>query len=177
MKARAILAGVLVLGVTLGVASASQSNEPAYPAGWHESRARLVPELLMPREVVSVGNFAMRPGGGGNCGREPSASIRRMRPGDALVTVQEYEVTARMRSHFRRTYPAGLPRLDGSTLSPPVGTDRAAVGAVRYATIPFSIGGRAFEALVYADAPDAGLRAEIQQTLGNLELDSNGPRV
>ncbi len=69
-----------------------------FPPAGSAPRPGSVP-LLMPRERISVGTFPMAVGGGGNCGREPIASIRRMRPGDALVSVQEYAVTAKMRRH------------------------------------------------------------------------------
>ena len=73
------------------------------PAGWHRSRARLVPKLLMPREILSVGTSQMPVGQGGSCGREPTAAIERMQPGDALVSIQEYTVTAAMRSRLGGT--------------------------------------------------------------------------
>src|ERR1700709_2493718 len=59
----------------------------------------------MPRADLGR-HFPMAVGGGGNCGREPVASIRRMGPGDALVSIQEYVVTAKMRHHLTRTYMA-----------------------------------------------------------------------
>jgi hypothetical protein len=131
------------------------------PAGWRRSPARLVPHLLMPRERISVATFPMAVGGGGNCGREPVASIRRMRPGDALVSIQEYAVSAKMRRHLTRAFPdrttARLADLGG--------------GPIYWATIPFSTHGRAFEALVYsAGRPSPQRRAQIDSLLTGLPL-------
>jgi hypothetical protein len=141
----------------------------AIPPGWHPSRARLVPELLAPREVVSLGNFGMRVGGGGNCGREPAASIARMRPGDALVSLQEVPVHPTLRSHLRRNYPPLPPHFRVSDLRRVPGAGQA--GGVRLATLAFSEDGRAFEALVYVDGAAArALRADIGSIFDGLRF-------
>jgi hypothetical protein len=132
------------------------------PDGWHVSRDRLVTDLLMPREVVSVGTFGMAPGGGGNCGREPVAALRRMGPGDALVTVQEYFVDERMRSRFRRRYPVE-PTLGRLT--------RSAEAQLYFATIPFQDQGRVFDVLVYfSGRPGPERRAEVERLLSGLDF-------
>jgi hypothetical protein len=138
------------------------------PPRWHRSRARLVPELLAPREVVSLGNFGMRVGGGGNCGREPAASIARMRPGDALVSLQEAPVHPRLRLHLRRNYPPLPPHFRVSDLRRVPG---AGPSGVRLATLAFSDDGRAFEALVYVDGAAApALRADIDSIFDGLRF-------
>jgi hypothetical protein len=120
MRRRRTAAGLAILvlataGLFGTVVSGSGSSARAFaserysfagrlPLGWQRSDARLVP-LLMPREVLSVGTFPMPVGGGGNCGREPVAAIRRMRPGDALVSIQEYVVTAALRRHLPHNFP------------------------------------------------------------------------
>jgi hypothetical protein len=155
-----------VLAAWLGLAGAldapgATAPWAGFPGGWQRSPARLVPQLSMPRERVSVGTFPMAVGGGGNCGREPVASIRRMRLGDALVSIQEYAVSAKMRRHLTVAYPA-----------------RAAVrskdlrgGPIYRATIPFSDHGRAFDALVYtAGRPSGELRDQIDELLAELPL-------
>jgi hypothetical protein len=83
-----------------GFASQRFAFSGSLPSGWNRSARRLVP-LLMPREVLSVGTAPMPVGGGGNCGREPVAAIARMRPGDVLLSIQEYVVTRRMRCSSR----------------------------------------------------------------------------
>lgn len=137
------------------------------PAGWQRSPARLVP-LLMPRERISVGTFPMAVGGGGNCDREPIASIRRMRRGDALVSIQEYVVTAKMRRHLTRTFtPRFVVRLEGLRAE----LESARGAPVYRATIPFSDRGRAFDALIYtAGRPSPRLRGEIESILAELPL-------
>ncbi len=149
------------------VESTSRASVLGLPAGWQRSPARLVP-LLMPRERISVATFPMAVGGGGNCGREPIASIRRMRPGDALVTVQEYVVTAKMRPHLTRTF---RPRFAVQVAGLRAGIHRYRHGPIFQATIPFSDRGRAFDALVYtADRPSPALRDQIDSLLSALPL-------
>jgi hypothetical protein len=133
----------------------------ALPPGWHRARALLVPNLRTPRERVSVGTFSMAPGGGGDCGREPVASIRRMRPGDALVSVQEYALTANMRHRLTRLFPARTTvRLAGR-----------GGGPIHRTTISFRDRGRAFDALVYvAGRPSPQLRDQVDSLLAGLPL-------
>jgi hypothetical protein len=146
------------------------------PAGWHRSRARLVP-LLDPREIVSLGNFAMRVGGGGDCGREPSAAIGAMGSGDALLTIQEVAVSAGLRTHLRHNFPPRPRRFDDE-LEPrtSLGSRRTA-GSMRYEKLVFSARGRAFEALVYVDGrPTPTLRADLAEILDGLRF-SPSPRT
>jgi hypothetical protein len=134
------------------------SFEGTLPAGWQRARDRLVPRLLSPREILSVGTAPMPVGGGGNCGREPVAAIRRMQPGDALITIQEYEVTARMRRHLTRAFP---PKSRVVYLR----------GSLSRETIPFGEAGRAFEALVYFAGPAIpGRRRQAESILASLRF-------
>jgi hypothetical protein len=129
-----------------------------------------VPKLLAPREVVSLGNFRMRVGGGGSCGREPAASIERMRPGDALVSIQEVPVLRKLRSLLRRSYPPLPPHLrPGDMRGVPASVGEAA-GQVRLATLSFSDRGRAFDALVYVDGPPSTAGAAIDAILSGLRI-------
>lgn len=169
-----LVTGVSGSGSSLrAVASERYSFEGRLPSGWQRSEARLVP-LIMPREVLSVGTFPMPVGGGGNCGREPIAAIRRMRPGDALVSIQEYMVTARMRPHLTRSFPPKAHQLglDGLRFGR-VGLLAGDPGVpVTYATIPFSEAGRAFDALVYLRGrPSAELRAAAADVLAGLDFE------
>jgi len=131
----------------------------------------------VPREVLSVGTFPMPVGGGGNCGREPVAAIRRMRPGDALVSIQEYEVTARMRPHLTRSFPPkarrlGLEGLRFGRLASAPGDPGDPGVAVTWGTIPFSEAGRAFDALVYFRGhPSDGLRHAAARVLAGLHFE------
>jgi hypothetical protein len=151
--------------------SSRYAYSAAVPEGWHRSRARLVPDLLMPREILSLGNFPMRVGGGGECGREPSASIRAMRPGDALVTIQEVSVTPGLRARLSKLFPPRPPDLG---LASATGTawrgTPATAGPIRYARILFGESGRAFEALAYVDGGSPSLRRQVEGILEGLRF-------
>lgn len=164
LAALAVPAAGLAAGLGLAAASEAPAGADAsarLPAGWHRAPTRLVPRLAMPRERVSVATFPIAVGGGGNCGREPVAAIRRMRPGDALISIQEYAVGARLRRHLRSAFPprSGI-RLDAQRGGP-----------ILRATIPFRDRGRAFDALVYtAGRPSPGLRDQIDALLAGLPI-------
>ena len=117
MVFRGLITTLVLGGGSLLLAPAAQGPvEAQLLAGWHPSAHRLVPKLLLPRELVSVGNFGMRPGGGGNCGRYPARAMASMKPGDALVTVQSFMQHDRGR-HGRWVarlprWPADLPLRD-----------------------------------------------------------------
>jgi hypothetical protein len=153
--------------------SGRHAFELPLPAGWRLSPRRLVDTLLMPREVLSAGTFPMPVGGGGNCDREPIAALRAMAPGDALITVQEYNVTERLRRHLTTNFPpkgerAGLSDLRFGRVAE-AGPGQG-VAATR-ATISFSEAGRAFDALVYfRGRPATELRQQVAQILAGLRF-------
>jgi hypothetical protein len=62
--------------------------EVELPPGWDHARASLTPQLLDPREVLSVGTFPLRYRETG-CNHMPSSALRDLGPADALVTIQE----------------------------------------------------------------------------------------
>jgi hypothetical protein len=126
------------------------------PADWTRSARRLVPNLLDPREILSVGTFAM-PGGGGDCGREPIAAIDRVRAGEALISIQEEALNRRIGAQLPQTpslasYSSEArldlrrePRLPGKQLPPS--------RSLWSSTLPFRAGGREFDALIYFRGP------------------------
>jgi hypothetical protein len=127
----------------------------------------------MPREVISVGTFGMAPGSGGNCGREPARAIARMRPGDALISVQEYVVTAEMRGGLGSDF-AAEPRLEGLRRAEGAYPGGIAGTPVYTTTIPFREAGRAFDALVYfRGRPKPPARAEVAAILAGFDFGPN----
>jgi hypothetical protein len=196
-----IVAVLAVLALTGAIGSASDRNrihDPSrnafasdrfglsgsLPDGWSRSDERLVP-LLLPKEILSVGTGPMPIGGGGNCGREPVAAIARMRPGDALVSIQEYAVTMRMRRQITETYPPlgayssgdrlGLRRYASNHFSRVPAASRAGSSgpAEGYwsATLPFRDDGRVFDALVYFRGPPSADRlTQVVSILGGLDF-------
>jgi hypothetical protein len=190
----AVFGGAVVLWGAVGRASPGPARErlsatqagyslALLPPGWHGSRRRLVPKLLDPREILSVGTFPMRPGGGGNCGREPVAAIAAMRPGDALLSVQEYGVTRKMRERLgTEAAPPPLTQVAGrlGVGGGPSGLRRAAVPrsehvrpamALWTATLPFTQSGRWFDALVYVRGrPGARDMAALRAILAGLRF-------
>jgi hypothetical protein len=146
------------------------------PAGWQRARARLVPKLLSPREILSLGTFAMPVGGGGDCGREPIGAIERMETGDALVSIQEYALSSAMRARTgtRRAPPPRPESVEKLTLrkQPHRRGEPIPAGRVLWsATLPFSDHGRWFDALVYVKGDPAPARLhEIHSILGRLRF-------
>ena len=146
------------------------------PAGWQRARARLVPKLLSPREILSLGTFAMPVGGGGNCGREPIAAIERMETGDALVSIQEYALNGaiRARTGTRSAPPPRPESVKKLTLRKQAhrrGERIPAGRALWSATLPFSDHGRWFDALVYVKGDPTPARLhEIQSILDRLRF-------
>lgn len=163
-----------------GFASDRFGFSGSLPDGWSRSAERLVP-LLLPKEILSVGTGPMPTGGGGNCGREPVAAIARMRPGDALVSIQEYAVTGRMRARMVETYPPlgtyssadrlGLRRYARAHLGRLPAASRAAsrgpADLYRSTTLSFREDGRVFDALVYLRGPPSADR--LAQVVSMLE--------
>lgn len=133
--------------------SERHSFEGILPSGWQRSDARLVP-LISPREILTVGTAPMPAGGGGNCGREPVAAIRRMRSGDALISIQEYSVTPKMRSRVDGGYGPptirqALPDLELRRQAIPIAARSSPGGKLWSSTLWFRDAGRWLDALVY----------------------------
>jgi hypothetical protein len=144
------------------------------PAGWQRARTRLVPKLLSPREILSLGTFAMPVGGGGDCDREPITAIERMETGDALVSIQEYALNGAMRTGTRSAPPPRLESVKELTLRKQAhrrGERIPAGRALWSATLPFSDHGRWFDALVYVKGDPTPARLhEIQSILDRLRF-------
>ena len=170
-------------GLPNGFASERFGFSGGLPDGWSRSAERLVP-LLLPKEILSMGTGPMPVGGGGNCGRHPVVAIAGMRPGDALVSIQEYAVTRRMRERMAETYPPldsylSADRLDvrrfaGAQLGPAVASRAEPPGSAdRFwsADLTFRDDGRVFDALIYLRGPRSADRlAQVVSILGGLDF-------
>jgi hypothetical protein len=187
-----ILTAIAVAGTAAFGSAESSSSARSYgshrygfrlelPVGWHPAQARLVPKLLDPLEILSVGTSALPVGGGGDCDREPVAAIERLRPGDALLSVQEYTVTAAMRSRIGTG--AAPPRLAAAigeltlrrSLHRP-GERIPAPEDLWSATLPFTAQGRWFDALVYVRGRPAAARLrQLRAILAGLRF--RAPRM
>ena len=101
-----------------------------------------------------------------------------MRPGDALVSIQEYAVTAPLRRHLIHNFPPKSLQLGDNGLR--FGLEGLRFGRVglggrrprrrrHLGTIPFSEAGRAFDALVYfRGRPSTELRDAAADVLAEL---------
>lgn len=55
--------------------------------GWHLAATNLTPDLVRPRDILSVGTFPMEPGGA--CDQAPSRAYSEMGQRDGLITILE----------------------------------------------------------------------------------------
>ena len=191
-----LAAGIALIPVGLGAAPSSGAGGPAggppgstsrtveshrygyslaLPAGWRRAPRRLVPNLLDPREILSVGTFAMPVGGGGECGRDPIAAIERMRAGDSIITIQEEAETPGMRRQLReQRVPTLLSALARMRLMPelhPPGEHVSASRELWYAQVDFTERGRWFGALVWVKGtPGAGRIREVKGILASIDF-------
>jgi hypothetical protein len=142
------------------------------PAGWHLARHRLVPELLDPREILALGTFPMPVGGGGNCGAEPTAAVRRMRSGDGLIEIKELALSAPMgRRLHRGTFPPTLAReLSDVALRRGVWFGGARLADIAYGQLTFRASGRWFEALFYVKGPPRRRLDQMERILAGIDF-------
>jgi hypothetical protein len=181
----AALAVLLVSSIGSATSSATRSPAPSHtskaggfslrlPPGWRRAPARLVPDLLDPREILSVGTFSMPVGGGGNCDSEPIAAVRQMKVGDALISVQEVGMSRAMRSHLERSFPPRPARFDLHRAYSPAGGRQRTSGEgarVGFARLAFRDHGRAFYALVYVKGrATRELRTQVAAVLAGLRF-------
>jgi hypothetical protein len=84
------LAVALVAAVTAAFAPTASGPGLAVrlPPGWQQAPASLTPQLLDPRERLSVGTYPLRYRALG-CSHMPSSALADLGPTDALITIQE----------------------------------------------------------------------------------------
>jgi hypothetical protein len=149
----------------------------ALPAGWQRAPRRLVPRLLDPREILSIGTFLMPVGGGGNCGREPVAALVRMEPGDVLVTFQEDAETRAMKRRLRyEPLPSLHKSLSEFTLRRELHAPSEHVSAAQviwYGQLNFLARDRWFGALVYVKGrPRPDRTRQVHRILSGIHFDA-----
>jgi hypothetical protein len=92
-----VLAAALVGLAAIGCGHASEPRPVTYsahglvvelPPGWQPASASLTPQLLDPREELSVGTFPLRYRETA-CAHMPSSALDDLGPTDAFVTIQE----------------------------------------------------------------------------------------
>jgi hypothetical protein len=59
-----------------------------YPSRWYRAEERLTPELLDPVEVLAIGTYPLRPGGG-RCQHHPVNALVDFGPRDAFIALYE----------------------------------------------------------------------------------------
>lgn len=107
--------------------------------GWQAAERSLTPDLLNPKELLSVGTLAMKPG---SCATVPSRTVEAMRPGDALITIQE-------RAEGRpEDYP---PRPKSFRVRPSIDNFECAPQDLKVDSFVFREAGRHFYVLVVVD--------------------------
>ncbi len=133
------------------------------PPGWTVASKRLVPNMLDPREVVSLGTGSLPPGGGGKCGRYPAAALQALRRGDVLITVQlrrSADLSAwNARSRLLRARP--MRRTDG-----PI---PAAMGRIYTQELNLDRGG-IWVYVAYGSTPLAAQQERVERILDSISL-------
>ena len=145
--------------------------EVTFPSDWRRADTVLTPVLTEPREILSVGTVeAVANGQPSRCNQHPVATMARVGPRDAFVTIQERanQLSGEMRP--------GPPQLDAAV--PDDSELPACVGhdvPFRTYWMPFELGGRGFyaNAALGDDAPPE-LRAELQAVLDSFEVSRQG---
>jgi hypothetical protein len=183
-----IVALVVAIPALAGSGSASERGPQSYtserygyslvlPAGWQRAERRLVPRLLDPREILSIGTFFMPVGGGGNCGREPVAALERMEPGDVLVTFQEEAESRAMKRRLRNEPLPSLRRtLSDLRLRRELHAPSEHVSAAQliwYGQLNFLARDRWFDALVYVKGrPRPDRMRQVHRILSGIRFDA-----
>jgi hypothetical protein len=178
-RTAALLLGLLLLGLLLAACSGGAAS-PAPPAtaysargvsvelpgGWQHAATSLTPQLLDPREVMSLATYRMVYRSIG-CAQVPTSALAAIGQTGVLISLQE---------RGRGTGPSGFPgRPRSFGPHPGDGSEApACVPAVRFEShwLPFSVAGRRFYALVaFGLRAPAATRAQAWRILDGLRVD------
>lgn len=138
-----------------------------FPSSWHRARVSLTPDLVDPRELLSLGSFPLSARPRGRCAQFPAPAMLRAGPRDVFLTIQERSGPASGDYPARRR-PFALGRAGES--------EAEACGASARAWhsywIAFRDAGRPFYALVLIGvrAPATRVR-ELRAVLDSLRFD------
>ena len=139
----------------------------ALPAGWHRARRNLTPQLVDPREILSVATYPLRYKRRARCRIPgcPTPALNGFRATDILMSIQE-------RVHPRKTTEDVAIDLRPQRAGLGAGADSCTRGRVAwYAFEAFAEAGRSLYALVVVGkrAP-ARTRADLKRLLGSLRF-------
>jgi hypothetical protein len=140
----------------------------SYPQRWHRAKRSLTPNLLTPRELVTLSTRPPRSGGRG-CSQLPTAALTDLRAGDALVSIQESfgDFSTRQFKPRRRPFRLGRPE-HGMVESCAEAEGQASIQTWFTA---FSDRGRAFYAVVgLGRNASRDRRAELRAVLDSLRF-------
>jgi hypothetical protein len=145
------------------------------PPGWRRARQSLTPDLIDPREILTVGSYRLRYKRRSRCGVPgcPLPALDGFGRGDVLISIQE-------RRHVRRPVQAGFtPRRRPLALEPmrlhypPGARWRCARRVLGRATFtPFTDNGRAFYVFVAVGrAATPAIRRDARRVIESLAFD------
>jgi hypothetical protein len=141
------------------------------PAGWYRARRNLTPQLVDPREILSVATYPLRYRRGERCRIPgcPTPALNGFRATDILMSIQE-------RVHARRTNGDVAIDLERRQAGLGAGAGSCTRGRVAwYAFEAFAEAGRSLYVLVVVGkrAP-ARARADLKRLLGSLRFSPTG---
>lgn len=143
--------------------------EVQFPSDWRRARRSLTPNLVDPRELVSLGTGALRTQGPGDVAHRPQRALNAMSPRDVLVSIQERRAPDLGDDDYSKR-PADL-RLDRSTRAS--GLERTGSERQDVWWLTFQDRGRAFYALVALGREAApARRLQAQRVLRSLRFDA-----
>ncbi|MCW2991835.1 MAG: hypothetical protein JWM73_2429 [Solirubrobacterales bacterium] len=176
--------GLLALALLAGCGAAADHASPAavgwttfndpangltarFPSTWQRARSSLTPHLSDPRELISLGTFAVPPARDADCAHLPVAAMRAAGPTDVFVSIQERAGAARD-GFAPRARPFALGPADDSEATTCAPDPRP----WRSHWVAFTDAGRPLYALVLIgeDAPAERVR-ELREVLDGLEFD------
>lgn len=143
----------------------------ALPAGWYRARRNLTPQLVSPREILSVATYPLRYKRRARCRIPgcPTPALNGFRASDILISIQE-------RVHARTTTEDAAIDLRRQQVDLAAGAGSCTRDRVGwYAFEAFAEAGRSlYVFVVVGKRAPARTRAELRRLLGSLRFSSSG---